>query len=148
MFPLSQNFTISTKCESKGLYYNSTCNVFYECAIHKLLRRDESLRGKNHVQSKSCLRALDCNQESSDHLTKSAGNKYTLNFVIFHLKDDLLYNSVLLYSEGFDLQSGCFPTYAMIPEEKINYVHKCICISYINVTIHTSTQNKQIQRSL
>lgn len=139
MFCLSQSFAISIKCESKGWYYNFTYNVFYECSICKLLRRYEPIRGKNHAQSKSWLGAFDCNQESSDHLNKSVGIKMYTEFCDISLKV-----CIILSSEGFDLHSGCFPTYPMIPEENINYVHKCVCMSYIKVTIHTSTQNKQI----
>lgn len=77
------------------------------------LSRDEPIRVKNHVHSKSLLGAFDCNQESSDHPPKSAGNKIYSEF------SDIspIYHFVLLHSKSFDLQSGCFPDPAMIPEE-------------------------------
>lgn len=85
--------------------------MFYECSICKLKQR--WTRVKTHVHSKSLLGAFDCNQESSDHPPKSAGNKIYSEFSDI----SLMYHFVLLHSKGFDLQSGCFPDPAMISEE-------------------------------
>lgn len=96
MFPLSRKFSISIKYESKGWYYNFTRNVFYESSICNLLSRDEPIRVKNHVHSKSWLGAFDCNQESSDHLTKSAGNKIHSEFSDISLKGCIILSSFSL----------------------------------------------------
>lgn len=92
----SQKFAISIKHESKGWYSNFTYTVFYECSICKLLSWDVPIRVENHEHSNSWLGAFDCNQESYDHLTKSAGNKIYLEFCKISLTGCVILSSFIL----------------------------------------------------